>query len=133
MKKTKSSASVVLTMTPDTAAPCYWSSVQDPDMPADNELSSDIHSQESVSKIFPCDQYLDLTSLLYDQIQIWVFDLSSYYYTLNSQVTPACWRKGRAAWPASNSTVLSSMPWDHKIGVCICKIWRLRYPKNSDR
>lgn len=41
-----------------------------------------------------------------------------YIYTLNSQVTPACSRKGGPACPASKSTVLSSIPWDHKIGVC---------------
>lgn len=37
--------------------------------------------------------------------------------TLNSQVMPACCKNGGPAWPASNNTVVSAIPWDHKIGV----------------
>lgn len=40
------------------------------------------------------------------------------YITLNSQLIPACSSNEEPACPASNNTVLSAVPWNHKMGVC---------------
>ena len=41
------------------------------------------------------------------------------YITLNSQLTPACSRKCWPACPVSNNTVLSAIPCNHRMGVCM--------------
>lgn len=47
------------------------------------------------------------------------------YITLNSQLIPACLSNEEPACPASNNTVLSAVPWNHKIGAA--DILNVRY------